>query len=309
MGRGVSPLLGAFTAVALVCCAGPGDRHGAAGAAAPDMGMIANAEVRGIVEPGFPARHAVRLANGVWQGAPFEPGAATRPRVQLLPNLNAAGDLDGDGNLERAVLLAASSGGSGERIYLAVFGGRGAAVRNHSTVLVGDRSKPRALAIDDGEIVLDVVEIGPREPACCATQLARHRYRLRDGGLRSAGSEVQGRLSIAVLEGEWTLVEQDGQALPAGAQPPTIVFDGTRIAGFGGCNRYGGQLQEVAPGEFAPGPHALVSTRMACEGPQSAIEDRYFAALARVGRYGFVDGRLSLQWADGERYGQLVFRR
>lgn len=277
--------------------------------AAPASEAIAAAQIRGIDESGFPQRGAVQLVNGSWQGEPFAPGAASRPALQLLASPGASGDLDGDGASERVALLAAGSGGSGERVYLAVFGARGGRAEQRALVLVGDRSKPRTLAIEGQEVVLEVVEIGTGEAACCGTQLGRHRYRLEGGELREVGHEIQGVLSMKVLEGEWTLTELDGRPLPAGARAPTIAFKDGAVSGFAGCNRYSGALAGAAPGEFAPGPHAFASTRMACPPPQSELEDAYFAAITQLARYGFVAGQLMLECVDGERRTVLMFTR
>lgn len=159
---------------------------------APAIQALRNITICGIREPGFPENGGVRLAEGTWLGPPFAPDAAGRPMLVLLTAPTASADLDGDGTAERVALLAASSGGSGERLYLAVFSHAGGLPENRATILVGDRSKPRALAIEDATILLDVVEIGPGQPACCGTQRGRHRYRLGNAGLVEVGHEVQG---------------------------------------------------------------------------------------------------------------------
>jgi heat shock protein HslJ len=278
-------------------------------ASAPALEAVAEAGIRGIDEPGFPQGGEVQLADGAWQGAPFAPGAASRPAVMMLRSPVAGGDLDGDGAHERIALFAASSGGSGERMYLAVFGARDGRALHRATILVGDRSKPRALAIEGGEIVLDVVETGEGEPACCGTQLGRHRYRLEGNALHEVAHEIQGVLSMNVLEGEWQLVELGGEPLPEGVRAPSIAFREGAVSGFAGCNRYSGALSGATAGEFAPGPHAFATTRMACPPPQSALEDRYLAAMTHAARYGFVAGRLMLECVDGERRTVLLFAR
>jgi heat shock protein HslJ len=278
-------------------------------AAAPASAALGDADVFGIEEPGFHPEAGVRLADGAWQGEPFAPDGAARPGLVLLHAPQAAGDLDGDGAAERAALLASSSGGSGERIYLGVFAARDGKVVNRATVLVGDRVKPRSLAIEDRSLVLEVIETGPGQPACCGTQLARIEYRLERDVLRKTAHTVQGVLSLAVADGEWVLIEQDGAPLPPGARAPTLAVAGNLVAGFGGCNRYRGELREAAPGEFVPGPHALMATRMACEPPQSDIEDAFLAALGHARRFGFAAGQLRIEWQDGERRGVLLFAR
>ena len=99
----------------------------------------------------------------------------------------------------------------------------------------------------------------------------------------------------------------DEQPLPVGAPPPTITFDGTRVSGFGGCNRYTGQVAEKTPGTIAVGP--LAATKMACPSPAMEVEDRYIATLGTVSHYTFVAGRLLLSGATGGASQRLTFER
>lgn len=110
--------------------------------------------------------------------------------------------------------------------------------------------------------------------------------------------------SLATLAGAtWTLVSLGGQPLAQGARPPTAVFDGIRLSGFGGCNRYTGQVEDKTPGTIAIGP--LAATKMACPSPAMEVEDRYFAALAQVTQYRVAGSRLVLSGPSGE----LTFER
>ena len=109
---------------------------------------------------------------------------------------------------------------------------------------------------------------------------------------------------LAKLAGvTWTLVSLGGQPLPADLRPPTAVFDGVRVSGLGGCNRYSGQIQEQAPGTIAIGP--LASTKMACPPPAMDVEGRYFAILDKVTQYRLAGSRLVLSGPSGE----LTFER
>jgi heat shock protein HslJ len=103
--------------------------------------------------------------------------------------------------------------------------------------------------------------------------------------------------------GTWTLVSLAGQPVPPGARPPTAVFDGARLSGFGGCNRYTGQVEERTPGSLVIGP--LAATKMACPSPMMEVEDRYFAVLGRATQYRLTGSRLILSGPSGE----LAFER
>src|SRR5262249_35711248 len=143
---------------------------------------------------------------------------------------------------------------------------------------------------------------------CCPGQLARKSYAFRHGALTLVSSSVTGRLSLAALaDGEWTLVSLDRQPLPHEARPPTALFEGTRVSGFGGCNRYVGQVVEKSPGAIVVGP--LAGTKMACPPPAMEIEDRFLAAMSLVTRYSFVGGHLVLSAADGGTARELMFER
>jgi heat shock protein HslJ len=119
----------------------------------------------------------------------------------------------------------------------------------------------------------------------------------------------QGRLSLADLAGEWQLTHFGrGEAVGEGIDI-TLAFDGDRISGGSGCNRYSGG---VAAGE-APGTlsvdQPLASTRMACPDPLMEAEQRYLQALASVRTFSFVAGKLVLTWSDGDAGGSLLFAR
>ena len=141
------------------------------------------------------------LVDGRYEGAPFVPGAATRPIVKLVPGVIATGDLDGDDIDEVVVVLAHSSGGSGVFMYLAVVRDDGGKPENIATVRLGDRVKVLAVGIDDGRIVAELVEQGPNDPMCCPTSKVRRGWLLQDDvlvGLESkagpTGSRIRGHV-------------------------------------------------------------------------------------------------------------------
>jgi putative lipoprotein len=121
-------------------------------------------------------------------------------------------------------------------------------------------------------------------------------------GAPSSGTPAN--LSLATLAGAtWTLVSLGGQPLPQGTRSPTAVFDGVRLSGLGGCNRYTGQVQDRGPGAITVGP--MASTKMACPPPAMEVESRYFAILGQVTQYRVAGSRLVLSGPSGE----LTFER
>jgi len=124
---------------------------------------------------------------------------------------------------------------------------------------------------------------------------------------QEVGSEITGPLSLADLAGvEWVLTHF-GREDPAPPEPAiTLVFEGERIVGSSGCNRYfAGVEAGEAPGELAIGP--VGSTRMACPEDQMALEDRYLKGLGSVVRFGFATGKLVLSWSQDDATGSMLF--
>jgi heat shock protein HslJ len=263
---------------------------------------IGNATIAGVFDD------PVVLKAGRYEGPPLGPGGTARRMLLLLANLVQYADLDGTPGDEAIALLAESSGGSGERIYLAAIGVREGRAASLGVALVGDRTRIRQLSLDGRTIVLDVVEAGPGDAACCPTQVARKFYGVAGGKVTLSKSEVSGKVSAALLSGtDWTVVEIDGQPLPDEAPRPTIRIDADRIAGFGGCNRYTGTLKEPTPGALAMGP--IAATRMACAGPPADVERRFLDTLGKVTRYSFVAGRVVLDGIEaGARRSLLLVR-
>lgn len=268
--------------------------------APPSLDQLKNATYSGVLE------HPITLKDGIYEGPPFVEGGVSRPRVTLWNNFVAYGDLDWTPGDEAAVLLIENSGGSGGHIYLAVVSTSGGQTANIATTLVGDRTEIRSLYITSHKIVMDVVEAGPQDPACCPTQLARKSYAFRNGTLKITSSEVIGTLSVAVLAGvEWKLVKLENKPLPSGVRQPTVMFEGMRIFGFGGCNNYTGNVTETTSRDITIGP--LASTKMACPPDEMDMEDRFLTILQNVNRYTFLNSQLVLNRSNGGRHSILIF--
>jgi heat shock protein HslJ len=254
------------------------------------------------------AETAVCLAGGVWEGEPYVAGGAARPRVERVGRLAAAADLDGDGRLESAALVAASGAGTGSLLHLVVARVEDGVATFVAQAPIGDRVQVRALGVEGRELRLDVVRHGEGEPLCCPTRKATLGVALGEGGLAERTNRDDGALSIADLAGPvWRLVRLAvAEPAPAGAEV-TLEIAGGRVAGRSGCNRYGGPIVETQPRAIEIGP--LVSTRMACPAEAMALEQRVLAALGAARQYSFLGGELVLSGSapDGAPV-QLVFR-
>jgi heat shock protein HslJ len=268
----------------------------------PTLEQMQAASVSGVFD------QAVTLSGGVYEGEPAVPGASERPRLLLWSPTLRFGDIDGTDGNEAVAVLSSTSGGSGEFVHVAVFGVRDGALVNLGTASVGDRTKLQGLWLERGKILMDVVEAGPDDAACCPTQVARKTYAMQGGELKQLSSEVRGVLAISMLAAnEWQLVEMDGQPLAAGVEAPLIHFETDKVRGFSGCNRFTAPVKETKPGEIDIGPAA--GTKMACPPPQMELEQRFLAQLDAVSRYSYLAGQLALSWQDGDQAGVLVFRK
>jgi heat shock protein HslJ len=269
---------------------------------APTIEQLRVATVSGVFEA------PVTLAGGVYEGAPVEAGGASRPSLRLWDSTFHTGEMDGAEGSEAVVMLSSNTGGSGEFVHVAVFGTRDGAVTNLGTAPVGDRTRLQSLWLERGKVLMDVIEAGPDDAACCPTQVARKTYGYEGGQFKQLSSEVRGVLALSMLAAnEWQLVEIDGQPLPAGIDPPLIHFERASVRGFAGCNRFNAPITESKPGEVVIGPAA--GTKMACPPEKMELEARFLDQLAKVTRYGYVAEQLALTWQDGERSGTLLFRK
>lgn len=271
---------------------------------APSWQEGANAAYVGVFD------EEIVMADGIWVGEPYVEGGASAPRAGLAAGFLLAGDLDGDASEEAVVLVWSSTGGSGTFDYLAILDrDADSAVINRATAPLGDRVKVRSAAIEDGRIVVDAVQAGPGDAACCPGQKMRRTFVLEGESMKETSTEDEGRLSLADLAGEWKLLRfNNDEAMLEGIEI-TLQFQDTTIAGKAACNRYTGS---VAPGD-SPGSLSLAGpmamTRMMCPPPLMEWEQRYAAALEGLAQFTFVAGKLVLSWRADDESGTLVFAR
>jgi heat shock protein HslJ len=241
----------------------------------------------------------VQLQQGKWEGAPWDEGSATRPQIILLEGVEAVGDLNGDGEVENAILLNLAMGGTGQLLYLAAVPSGADSNTVIQVSLVGDRVRVREINIRDGKLLLDVLQAGPEDAMCCPGELATRAWELDESGVLmeiESGIESQ-RLSVATLLGsEWVLDRWSRDEL-AGNSEISLAFVDNGIAGSSGCNRYNASTVDgEAPGEVSIGPAAV--TRMACPEAQMAVESRFLQALSKVNKMGFLKRQLLLTSAS-----------
>ena len=136
------------------------------------MADLANAEYRSESLKG----RAVRLSDGLYRQGP-EPYAAPVP-VLRLGTPTAAGDLNGDGVPDAAVIIIADRGGSDFRYELAAVVNEGGKPRHAASVTLGERVKVLSLSIRSGVIAVDYLCPGLGDPEFCARKRQTEAYRL-----------------------------------------------------------------------------------------------------------------------------------
>ena len=147
--------------------------------------MLKNAEYHSE----WPAGGVAQLTDGEYEEE-IVPGSASKLVIMIYPDMYAFGDLNGDGVDDAAVVLATSGGGSGTFISLeAVLNDQGAP-QNVASAELGDRARIESVAIESGEITVELVTHGPDDPMCCPTLEATHKYKLQgDTLVQTAGQD------------------------------------------------------------------------------------------------------------------------
>ena len=268
---------------------------------APSRVELENATYGGVEE------QPVTLSGGEWQGDHFDEGGASRPTVGLVRDFQLTADLNGDGAEEEAVLLWTSSGGSGTFNYLAVMGRTEGNVTNMGTAELGDRVKIRSAEVIDKQIVLNSIETGPDDAACCPGQKMLRTFALTDGVLNEVATDDLGRMSVADLGGtEWVLTHFTWDDLAPPEPEITLIFADNGIVGFSGCNRYNSEVTEgEMPGDLSVG--LIAGTRMACPDDLNDLESRFLQALESVNQYSFVAAKLVLSWSREDVWNTMLF--
>jgi heat shock protein HslJ len=94
----------------------------------------------------------------------------------------------------------------------------------------------------------------------------------------------------------WTFVSIGGVAVAAD-RPTSLQFDGNRLSGSAGCNRFSGGYM-AADGTLTAGP--LMATEMACPGAGMTQEAAFFKLMASPVSLTFADdGTLALTGSEG----------
>lgn len=264
--------------------------------------QAANASYSGIYD------EPVQLTDGKFEGEPFIEGSAARPRVDFITDLFRTGDLDGKAGDEALAAMEENSGGTGHFLYLSVLSKTNDSIITSKAKWIGDRVDVIKLEIDSGQIILELIEQGEGDAACCPTQLATYQIQLTGDSLSVVNHEITGKLSLDLIAGTtWQLINSPMSAMELPQDVTvTLQIDSNIVSGSAGCNNYFGSITEGPnPGNIQI--TKIGATKKLCPDPQMSVEDQYLAYLPQVGSYSFISGHLALIYYNDDGVGTLLF--
>lgn len=95
----------------------------------------------------------------------------------------AFGDLTGDGEIDAAIILISTGGGTGRFYELAVVLNKDGEPHHVTSVELGDREIVESLKIQNRVIILDMTTHGPDDAMCCPTVKKVIKYRFSNNKL------------------------------------------------------------------------------------------------------------------------------
>lgn len=101
------------------------------------------------------------------------------------------GDLDGDGDLDAAVLLENDPGGSGTFYYAALAINNDGVFKATETMFLGDRISPQTVEIHEGRAVYNIVERLPDEPMSAQPSVGKSIWVHYDSSTNEIGEWVK----------------------------------------------------------------------------------------------------------------------
>jgi hypothetical protein len=106
-------------------------------------------------------------------------------------DMNARGDLNGDGVPDAAVVMVYWGGGSGVFNYLAAVVNDRGQPRHVASAELGDRVRIDGVAVKDGTVTVNLTVQGANDPMCCPTQAATRTFSLQGKDLVETGKEAR----------------------------------------------------------------------------------------------------------------------
>ena len=156
----------------------------------------------------------VQLANGEYKNG-MDPMSTDFAAVSLIDQPIAFGDLNGDGQVDAAALLAENYGGTGVFVsVIAILNSGGEPVQAGAS-MIDDRPRINLLAVRDGQILLAGSVHGPDDPGCCAALPVSQVFGLIQSGLvmrRQASTTPDGAQRVITIQSP-----SQASEVPAGA--------------------------------------------------------------------------------------------
>lgn len=109
-------------------------------------------------------------------------GSSLRETIQVF-GVPVAGDLNGDGIEDMAVLLVKNSGGSGTFYYVAVAIQEVGGWRGTNALLLGDRVAPQNVEIRNGVVIANYAERAPGESFADRPSVGVSKYSIFENGV------------------------------------------------------------------------------------------------------------------------------
>jgi heat shock protein HslJ len=163
-----------------------------------------------------------------------------------------------------------------------------------ASTMLGDRVQINAIAVENNQIVVDMVQAGPDDPMCCPTQQVIKTFELQGDQLVEISSQTLEETSATpqlvgpVWQWEQTLMNNGDRFIPDNPGNYTVQFlpDGT-VAVQADCNQVGGSYTlDGSRITIELGP----STMAAC--PEGSLSDQFLANLSAANIYFFNEGNL-----------------
>ena len=220
------------------------------------------------------------------------------------------GDLDGDGVDDAVVVLMERGGGTNTNFFLAAQLNQEGERVDAGAVLIDGNIQIVNLAIEEGQVTLEVTTRGPGDANCCANYLTQRPFALQDGILAEVGEATEPvRVSAENLNGtSWTLVALAEGQPPLEEPPITITFVDGSLEGSSGCNIYSAEFTLSEHNPFIITILPIFATRMSCPEPIINQETAYLAALQNASLWGYDMGKLVISHVqDGELPEYLLF--
>ena len=142
----------------------------------------------------------VQLTDGQYQEG--TPGSTDYISVSVTDFI-ARGDLNGDGEDEAVAVVAENYGGSGTFVFLAVYQYLNGEALFLTSIFLDDRPLINHLAVENGEIFIDVVVHDKDDPMCCPTLATTRHYLLNGINLIMTGYSTKtpaGKARVITIE-------------------------------------------------------------------------------------------------------------